>query len=149
MNRRKQVDVFLIACFMFFSLYNLNCGRFENVIIFPFLFWLYFVNIWHDAGHFALLSNKYYEFLFFLFYFPISKPKGWYYRHNFLHHSYSNVLYIDRDIGGVITQSYKKKLNKISKKCKNFNNSQTSKKSLNRDREENNPSHRSENMFRK
>ena len=51
---------------------------------------------------------------------------GWYNRHTYLHHSFPNILYMDKDITGLLTTSYKNKLGRIIWKINKlftFNNS--------------------------
>lgn len=98
----------------------MSCGNLIYLFLTPFFYWIYFANTWHDASHFSLLTNKYLENIFYSMRSPISSCKGWYYRHTYLHHSYTNILNLDKDIMGLITKSYREVPNKLYKSIKNI-----------------------------
>jgi fatty acid desaturase len=115
MSPYKYLENLFLLLLLVLSIYKLSYGNLEYIIFTPFFYWLYFVNVWHDAGHFALLKNKYFELLIYSLRSPISSCLGWYNRHTYLHHSYTNVLDIDKDILGLLNKSYKKIPDKIIK----------------------------------
>lgn len=95
--------IFMLLFFLY-NLYN------YTIFLLPFSYWLLFVNTWHDAGHFALFRNKTLESFVFSIRSLISSPKGWLSRHTYQHHSYPNIVNLDKDINSIID---KKLLTKI------------------------------------
>jgi len=73
-------------------------GYWISLLITPTLGWLWMVNHWHDASHFAL-SSKWYINALFTYLSPwFSSPLIWYHQHVIGHHSYTNIPSADPDL---------------------------------------------------
>ncbi|KAL3684054.1 hypothetical protein R1sor_002076 [Riccia sorocarpa] len=73
-------------------------GDWTSLLTFPVSLWVFGVNIFHDAAHFALHKNWRINAIV-PYLFPIlCSPFAWYHQHNIGHHSYPNIEHRDPDL---------------------------------------------------
>lgn len=94
----KYFELFILGLLFIINLRYMYIGYYFSIITTPFFYWLFTVNIFHDAGHFAHINNKFIEMLIFACNFNIFSSIGWYNLHTENHHSYSNIIRLDNDI---------------------------------------------------
>ena len=70
----------------------------NHFFFFAIFHFLFIVNNWHDAGHFALIQNKFWEEIFMSICASLYPPYSWYNGHTHNHHAYTNILFKDQDI---------------------------------------------------
>jgi len=73
-------------------------GYWMSLIILPIFLWVYSVNYFHDASHFAL-SHQPWVNTFVMYLFPyFESPTTWLHQHIIGHHSYTNDEELDPDV---------------------------------------------------
>ena len=73
-------------------------GEAWTLLVTPVLSWVWMVNYWHDACHFAL-STKWWINAALPYFGPwFSSPTTWYHQHVIGHHAYPNVAHKDPDL---------------------------------------------------
>ena len=90
MNTFRIMEKFIILGLLYRSL--------NHFFFFDIFHFLFIVNNWHDAGHFALIQNKFWEEIFMSICASLYPPYSWYNGHTHNHHSYTNILFKDQDI---------------------------------------------------
>ena len=103
MLKWKVSENYILFSLLFFSMYQLYNGSLFALFLAPFFHFLFMVNNWHDAGHFALLVNKKIEYLIMPFLLALHPPYSWYNGHTRNHHCYTNVIGLDQDLDEYIT----------------------------------------------
>mmetsp|Transcript_4177 Transcript_4177/g.3634 ORF Transcript_4177/g.3634 Transcript_4177/m.3634 type:complete len:526 (-) Transcript_4177:130-1707(-) len=77
---------------------SLVSGEWWALVVTPVLSWIWMVNFWHDACHFAL-SSRWWINASVPYLGPwFSSPTTWYHQHVIGHHSYPNVGHKDPDL---------------------------------------------------
>jgi cytochrome b involved in lipid metabolism len=74
-------------------------GFWFAVLTYPLAIWVFSVNVFHDAGHFAI-SQKYWRLncLGTNAGFMLATPYHWYHQHTIGHHSFPNIMGRDPDL---------------------------------------------------
>jgi len=73
-------------------------GRYWTLLLTPFLYWLFEVNSFHDASHFALSRDWRINALGTYTGIWFSSPLAWYHQHIIGHHAYPNIPQRDPDL---------------------------------------------------
>lgn len=88
---------------MLFMVYLINLyyylhGNYYALIVYPLSLWMFTVNIYHDASHFALSHNPFINKLGTYTALMFSLTYNWYHQHVIGHHCYVNILSKDPDL---------------------------------------------------
>lgn len=99
LSKQRYIELFVLGSLFIINLrWWLSTNNFIYLLSTPFFYFLFVANYWHDAGHFALFTNKIIElFCFGMIYFVYSSL-GWYNYHTHYHHSYTIVVNRDIDL---------------------------------------------------
>ena len=73
-------------------------ANYYALILYPFTLWVFTVNVYHDASHFALSNNPVINKLGTLSALMFSLTYNWYHQHIIGHHCYVNILSKDPDL---------------------------------------------------
>jgi len=73
-------------------------GAWWSVPIIPVLWWVIFVNTFHDATHFAMSKNMFVTHFWTYVYPWFSSPTTWDHQHVIGHHVYTNIHKLDPDL---------------------------------------------------
>ncbi len=95
---RRFVFIEFLFILQLFSFYYYIKGHYWSIIALPVMSWLYGVNSFHDATHFAISKNWIINMLFSYQAPYFSSPTTWYYQHIIGHHAYPNIGYKDPDL---------------------------------------------------
>lgn len=66
-------------------------GELWTLLVMPLTYWVFGVNLFHDASHFALSTDWRVNMLATYVGFYFSSPLEWYHQHVIGHHVYTNV----------------------------------------------------------
>lgn len=73
-------------------------GKWYSLLTFPLTWWIFGVNLFHDASHHSLSLNWYLNKLGMDVAFIFNSPYVWLHQHVIGHHSFPNVLGKDPDL---------------------------------------------------
>ena len=104
--RRKDIKASYNDCMLMltlFSVYLINLyyycmGNYWALLFYPLSLWVFTVNIYHDATHFALSHNPLINRLGTCTALMFSLTYCWYHQHVIGHHSFVNILTKDPDL---------------------------------------------------
>lgn len=87
----------LFAIYLY-NLYYYYQGNYVALLLYPFSLWVFTVNVYHDASHFALSKNPLINRLGTCTALMFSLTYCWYHQHVIGHHSFVNILSKDPDL---------------------------------------------------
>ncbi len=103
MTAIKKIELIVLASIFIINLIRwFYTNNFIYLFTIPFSYYLLLVNYFHDAGHFALFTNKYIETIMFCCIYFIYSSIGWYNYHTYEHHSYANIVNSDIDLDNYV-----------------------------------------------
>lgn len=73
-------------------------GDWFAIVTFPLTYWIFGVNLYHDASHFAVSKNWFINSLGLEVGFMFCTPYVWYHQHIIGHHSFPNIKGLDPDL---------------------------------------------------
>ena len=79
-------------------MYHFVQGDWYAVITMPITYWIFAVNVFHDASHFALSNNWRINSMGLNLGFMFNTPYVWYHQHIIGHHSFPNLKGRDPDL---------------------------------------------------
>ncbi|KAL2635758.1 hypothetical protein R1flu_007237 [Riccia fluitans] len=94
----RWFEIAMLGAIFVSTLVSFVCGEWSSLLTFPVSAWLFSVNTFHDAAHFALHRNWRINSIVPYLYPFFSSPFAWYHQHNIGHHSYTNVGHRDPDL---------------------------------------------------
>lgn len=102
-SNMKASTTKLLQLFFLFSIYLINLyyyyqGNYYALLIYPLSLWIFTVNIYHDASHFALSHYPSINQLGTYSALMFSLTYCWYHQHIIGHHCYVNILSKDPDL---------------------------------------------------
>jgi fatty acid desaturase len=97
-DTRRWIEYGVMAALMVLSLSFFVKGYWFALLTTPTIMWIFGVNTFHDASHFAISKNWAVN-AFFTYLHPwFSSPTTWYYQHVVGHHPYVNIRGKDPDL---------------------------------------------------
>jgi fatty acid desaturase len=94
--RDIEIGFFLIISLT--QVYYFVQGYWHSLFTMPFTWWVFGVNIFHDASHFSWSKNWRINSLGMNVGFMFSIPYVWYHQHIIAHHSFPNIPGFDPDL---------------------------------------------------
>jgi delta11-fatty-acid desaturase len=73
-------------------------GDWFSLVTMPLTWWMFGVNVFHDASHFSLSKNPMINKIGTEFGFMFTTPYVWYHQHIISHHSFPNIMGKDPDL---------------------------------------------------
>jgi fatty acid desaturase len=97
-SKAKWLQMFTLFCMYAINAFYYFQGNHYALFVYPFSLWLFTVNIYHDASHFALSYNPSINQLGTYSALMFSLTYNWYHQHIIGHHCYVNILSKDPDL---------------------------------------------------
>jgi delta11-fatty-acid desaturase len=95
---RRIFELTLITLLTISQMVAFYEGHWYSAVTLPFTYWIFAVNTFHDATHFALSNNWKVNRLSTNLGFGFSAPYTWYHQHIIGHHSFPNIIGKDPDL---------------------------------------------------
>lgn len=90
-NFERWVQIVIMAAVVLALLPFFIMGYWFSIVAFPLAIWVFGVNTFHDACHFALSKNWRINYFFSYTAPHFSSPLTWYHQHVIGHHVYTNI----------------------------------------------------------
>lgn len=97
-SKQKKIEIGVLFLIYLINLYYYLHGNFYALIVYPVTLWMFTVNIYHDASHFALSHNPFINKLGTYTALMFSLTYNWYHQHVIGHHCYVNIKSKDPDL---------------------------------------------------
>ena len=110
MSNNKIYENILIFVLLLINIYYLYNKYIFALFTTSFIHFLFIINNWHDAGHFAMITNKKIELLIMPILSALHPTFSWYTGHTRDHHSYTNIVGLDPDINEYIIKPKKENI---------------------------------------
>jgi fatty acid desaturase len=94
----KVFEISVLFTIYLINLYYYLHGNYYALIVYPISLWMFTVNIYHDASHFALSHNPFINKLGTYTALMFSLTYNWYHQHVIGHHCFVNILSRDPDM---------------------------------------------------
>jgi hypothetical protein len=95
---RRWLEIAVLWLAFGSSVPALVSGSWWALVVTPVLGWVWMVNYWHDACHFALSSSWWVNAALPYLGPWFSSPTTWYHQHVIGHHAYPNIAHKDPDL---------------------------------------------------
>ena len=95
---RRWLEILSLTCLFLSTVPSLIAGESWTLLATPILCWVWMVNYWHDACHFALSRTWWVNATLPYFGIWFSSPTTWYHQHVIGHHAYPNIDHKDPDL---------------------------------------------------
>eukprot|EP01103_Thecamoeba_quadrilineata_P007801 TRINITY_DN17627_c0_g1_i1.p1 TRINITY_DN17627_c0_g1~~TRINITY_DN17627_c0_g1_i1.p1 ORF type:complete len:444 (+),score=-21.33 TRINITY_DN17627_c0_g1_i1:142-1473(+) len=94
----RLMHIFILTLIFYVTVYYYVQGNWIALLFLPLIAWIYSVNFWHDATHFAMSTNEFVNTSFMYLTPFFSSPLSWFHQHVIGHHVYTNVGNRDPDL---------------------------------------------------
>ena len=97
-NNQRWIQYTTLALLLLSQFYAFKVGYWLSIFTFPLSLWIFSVNVFHDATHFAISENWVVNKFGMNAGFMLATPYHWLHQHTIGHHSFPNVIGKDPDL---------------------------------------------------